>query len=188
MRKGWLALLLLSFTTSSWGQIFSSVRFEPLYGVEHTQNRYPEPARYTTRSFFGARVLAGAPLLSLELEATQSNDRRDYPSQNQKVEDEIQRGMVGLRSTYGFSSFLGFYLRAGGRATKQKTTITNTATNEKEVKEPPLNWDPYAGTGLQIALAQNFALSTGATWIFVDDGPADVQYTFGMTIKFGQVR
>ena len=173
----------MAFAQQSW-----SVRFEPLYGMEHTQNRYPEPARYTTRSFFGLRVLAGVPLLSLELEGTQSNDRRDYPSEDQKVEDEVQRAMVGLRSTYGISSYLGFYLRAGARGTKQKTTITDTNTDEKEVKDPPIGWDPYAGTGLQVALGQKLALSAGATWIFPDSGKPDVQYTFGFTVKFGQVR
>ena len=69
---------------------------------------------------------------------------------------------------------------AGARASKQKTTITNTSTDEKEVKEPPIGCDPYAGTGLQVAVANNLALSTGATWIFPDDGKPDVQYTFGL--------
>lgn len=165
-----------------------SFRIEPIYGVEHTQNRYPEPARYTTRSFFGLRAVGGFPLLSGELEATQSNGRRDYPSENLKVEDEVQRLMVGLRSTYGVSSFFGFYLRAGLRATDQKTTTTNTTTNEKTVYKPPLQWDPYAGTGIQIAIANNLAVSAGATWIFTDESKPDVQYNLGFTVKFGQVR
>ncbi len=187
-----MRLLLVTFfflmSASAWSQNSWSVRFEPLYGVEHVANRYPEPARYSTRTFFGLRVLAGVPILSLELEANQSNGRRDYPSDNQKIEDQVQRGMVGLRSTYGLSSYLGFYLRAGARATKQKTTITDTTNDTKEVKEPPLYWDPYAGTGIQIAFAQNLAMSAGATWIFPDAGKPDVQYTFGLTLKFGQVR
>lgn len=187
----WLILALVTsiFALSNvYAQDKWSVRFEPLYGVEHTQNRFPEPARYTTRSFFGARVIAGIPILSLEVEGTQSNDRRDYPSENQKVEDEVQRAMIGLRSTYAIGSNLGFFLRAGARATKQKTTITDTVTDEKEVKDPPISWDPYAGTGLQLALASNFALNAGATWIFPDSGKPDVQYTLGFTVKFGQVR
>lgn len=183
-----IGALLLCWTTLTWAQGSMSVRFEPLYGVEHTQNRYPEPARFTTRTFFGARVLAGVPLLSAELEATQANDRRDYPSDNQKVEDQVQRAMLGVRSTYALGSFLGFYLRAGARGTKQKTTITDTTNDTKVVKEPPIGWDPYAGTGLQLAVANNLALSAGATWIFPDEGKPDVQYTFGFTVKFGQVR
>jgi hypothetical protein len=189
MRWFILPLVLSIFALSNvYAQDKWSVRFEPLYGVEHTQNRYPEPARYTTRSFFGARVIAGVPILSLEVEGTQANDRRDYPSENQKVEDEVQRAMVGLRSTYALGSFVGFFLRAGARGTKQKTTVMGTATEAKEVKEPPIQWDPYAGTGLQLALASNFALNAGATWIFPDSGKPDVQYSFGFTVKFGQVR
>ncbi|MFP5492571.1 MAG: hypothetical protein ACLGG0_13790 [Bacteriovoracia bacterium] len=183
--RSFLFLALLLTSTGLWAQ---TVRFEPLYGVEHTQNRYPEPARYSTRTFFGLRVLAGVPLISLELEGTQSNSRRDYPGDNEKVEDEVQRAMVGLRSTYAIASYLAFYLRAGARATKEKTTITDTLTDEKEVKEPPLYWDPYAGTGVQISVANNLALSAGATWVFTDSGRPDVQYTFGFTVKFGQAR
>ncbi len=191
MRYLCFLVILVGFSQLAQAQSSAnwSVRFEPLYGVEHTQNRYPEPARYTTRTFFGLRALAGVPLLSAELEATQSNGRRDYPANDQKVEDQVQRAMLGLRSTYALSSYLGFFLRAGARATKQKTTITDTATDEKEVKEPPLYWDPYAGTGLQIALGQNLALNAGATWIFPSaGGRPDVQYAFGFTVKFGSVR
>ena len=65
--RSFLFLALLLTSTGLWAQ---TVRFEPLYGVEHTQNRYPEPARYSTRTFFGLRVLAGVPLISLELEGT----------------------------------------------------------------------------------------------------------------------
>jgi hypothetical protein len=96
--------------------------------------------------------------------------------------------MVGLRSTYALGSYVGFFLRAGARGTKQKTTITDTATEEKEVKDPPITWDPYAGTGLQLALASNLALNAGATWIFPDAGKPDVQYSFGFTVKFGQLQ
>lgn len=184
-------LFLLSFlllASSVFAQSGASIRFEPLYGVEHTQNQYPEPARYSTRSFFGLRALAGYTLLSAELEATQSNDRRDYPSENLKVEDQIRRAMVGLRSTYALSHFLGFYLRAGAGGTEEKNTITNTNTSVVEVKNPGIKWDPYAGTGLQIAFAQNFALNGGATWIFTGASKPDVQYSFGFTVKFGQVR
>ena len=183
-----LGLFTLSISQVAWAQGNPSIRFEPLYGVEHTQNRFPEPARYTTRSFFGLRALAGYTLLSAELEATQSNDRRDYPSENLKVEDQVQRAMIGLRSTYGISNYLGFFFRAGARATDEKTTITNTSTLAVEVKEPGLQWDPYVGTGVQIAFAQNLALNAGATWIFTGASKPDVQYTFGFTVKFGQVR
>lgn len=183
-----LTLFISLFSFQALSQTGPSIRIEPLYGVEHTQNRFPEPARYTTRSFFGLRALAGYTILSGELEATQANARRDYPSENLKVEDQVQRAMIGLRSTYGISNYLGFFFRAGARATDEKTTITNTSTLAVEVKEPGLQWDPYAGTGVQIAFAQNLALNAAATWIFTGASKPDVQYTFGFTVKFGQVR
>lgn len=181
-----LCLFLISLSASAQGNF--TIKFEPLYGVEHVLNRYPEPARYSTRTFFGARVLAGTTLLSAELEGTQSNSRRDYPSQNQKTEDQAQRAMAGLRTTIPATEWLGAFARAGVRASKEKTVITNTATDTRETKEPPVQFDPYAGAGIQIALGSALAANAGATWIFIDDGKPDVQYTLGLTLKFGQVR
>lgn len=183
-----LALVCAFTSLSAFAESAFSIRFEPLYGVEHTLNRYPEPARYSTRTFFGARVLAGYTLLSLELEGNQSNGRRDYPSQNEKVEDQTQRLLIGLRTTIPTTNWLAIYARAGGRGSKEKTTITDTATLEKTVKEPPVQWDPYAGTGIQLALSNIIAASAGANWVFIKGGKPDVQYTLGLTMKFGQVR
>lgn len=180
------AVLLLSLPALA-EQNFS-IKFEPLYGVEHSANRYPEPARYSTKTFFGLRVLAGVTLLSAEVEGNQTNGRRDYPSDNQKTEDQIQRLLVGLRSTIPTTQWLGIFGRAGVRASKEKTTITDTSTGDKETKEPPLQWDPYAGAGIQIAISNLVAASAGATWVFTDHGKPDVQYTAGLTLKFGQVR
>lgn len=185
-----LSLVFLSLTVQA--QNSSSFKFEPIYGIEHSEVIYPEPARFVTRSTVGARILYGVPLLSGELEYTQGNSRRDYPASNQKVEDSVQRGMVGLRSTVGFGKWIGAFFRAGARLSKEKTTITDTSTNIVTIKEPPISFDPYAGTGLQIAIANNFALNAGATIIFTHEFPPkgkyDVQYTFGFTAKFGQVR
>lgn len=181
-------ILALLWSVQVTAQSKWSIKFEPLYGVEHTSNRYPEPARYTTRSYLGLGVTAGVPLLSLELQATTANDRRDYPSENQKVVDQVNRGMIGLRSTVPTTSWMAIYARAGARATMQKTTITDTSTNTSIEKKPPLQWDPYAGTGLQFAVGPLLALSAGATWIFVDSGKPDVQYSLGVTLKYGQVR
>lgn len=182
-----IILALLSVPVLA-AQSSPSLRVEPLYGFEHVQNQFPEPARYSTRTFFGARVVAGYTLLSLEGEVTQANGRRDFPSQNQKVEDQAQRAMIGLRSTLPTSKWLGVFARAGARGSKEKTTITDTATLEKTVKEPPLQWDPYAGAGIQLALSNILAASAGTTYIFTGSGKPDVQYTAGLTLKFGQVR
>ena len=136
-------LLFLSLSALAQNSKFK-VTVEPIYGVEHTSVRYPEPARYITRTRLGLRAVAGYQILSTELEATQANSRRDYPTENLKVEDQAQRGMLGLRTTHAFGPWIGMFFRAGARITKEKTTITNTATSEVEVKEPPVYWDPYA--------------------------------------------
>ncbi len=187
MKSLFIILITLFISATASAQNFS-IKFEPLYGVEHALHRYPEPARYSTRTFFGARVLAGTTLLAAELEGTQSNNRRDYPAQNQKTEDQIQRVMAGLRTTIPATSWLGTFARAGVRGSKEKTTITDTATNEKTVKEPPIQYDPYAGAGIQVALGSALAANAGATWIFNKGNAPDVQYTLGLTLKFGQVR
>ncbi len=158
-----LSVLTILLSHNAWSQ--SSITISPLFGVEHTQNRYPEPARTSSKTFFGLRVLAGVQLLSMEFEGTQSNGSRTYPSENLKIEDQVQRVMLGVRSTFNLNTILAYFLRAGARGTNEKTVITNTATDEKETKTPPLYWDPYAGTGLHISLAQFLDLNLGATWI-----------------------
>lgn len=182
--KVWWAIFFLLLVSRVYAQ---SIKFEPLFGVEHASNRYPEPARSSSRTFFGLRVLVGVPLISLELEGTQANDRRSYEATNQKVEDQVQRLSVGLRSTIPTTSWLAVFGRAGFRGSKESYKITDTLTGVSETKDPPIGWDPYAGTGLQLAIFSQLALNAGATWFFPDEGPPDVQYTFGFTVKFGQI-
>lgn len=186
MKNLYFALLGLILSLPCFGNF--SIRFEPIYGVEHTLNRFPEPESYSTRTFFGARVLAGTTLLSAELEGTQGNARRDFPGQNLKTEDQVQRLMAGLRTTLPATSWLGTFARAGVRGSKEKFVITNTLTNTSETRESPIRFDPYAGAGLQIAFGPLLAANAGATWIFNQNAAADVQYTLGLTLKFGRVR
>lgn len=182
------AFFALFLVCPLWAQSKFSIRFEPLYGVEHALHRYPDPPSYATRTFFGLRVLAGFTLLSLELEGNQSNGHREFPSRNLKTDDQIQRLYAGLRSTIPTTNWLAVFFRAGARGTKEKTTITDTALDTKTTKEPPLQWDPYAGTGIQVALSNILAASAGATWTFLQGRRPDVQYTLGLTLKFGQVK
>lgn len=183
-----LSFFILSFTTlSAQAQSRWSMKFEPLYGVEHVTNRYPEPARSTTRSFLGLRVLGGVPLLSGELEGTTAQDDRSYPGENQKVKDQVSRVSLGLRTTVPTTTWLAFFARAGGRGTWEKHEITDTQTGVTEEKSPPMYVDPYAGAGIQLAVGPLFAVSAGATWFFTDGKP-DVQYSLGGTMKFGETR
>ena len=183
-------LTILIFITSSlaYSQSKSAFVFEPIYGVERTQVEYPKPSRYVTRSLFGARALYGVRLLSAELEYTRSDDTRTYTEDDYKVHDTVERLMLGTRSTFAISSFLGWWLRFGVRASKNKAEITDQGVESTE--NPPIEYDPYAGTGLTLAVGPMFALNAGATMIFTDGFPStkkyDVQYTFGFTVKVGK--
>lgn len=183
-------LFLILLLTSSWvnAQVKSSLRFEPIFGVEHAETRYPEPARMTTRATLGGRVLYGAPLLSSEFELSKAQGKREYPSQNITAKDDITRLMVGLRSTFSLTNFLGWYLRGGVRASKEVTEIEENGV--KTTKEPPVSIDPYAGSGIQLSLGSFFSLNAGAAMIFTNNESKqsyDVQYTLGFSFHLGRI-
>ena len=176
-------LILLCFILSSYTAAQSKLTFEPIYGVETRLVRYPEPARYTTDAVYGARILYGVTLLSGEAEYTTTMSRKDYPSQNMKVEDKVERASLGLRSTFPMSQYIGAYIRAGGRASQGESVITTNGVSE--TKDNPLRIDPYAGAGLQLAFHSNFALNAGATLIRNSENKYDTQYTLGLSARFG---
>lgn len=157
--------------------------FEPLYGIETALVRFPEPPRYVTRATYGLRLVYGTTPLSAEAEATRSQSRNDYPDLNQKVEDTSDRLSLGLRSTIPLASFLGFYLRAGGRASQGETTVTTNGVSE-DIKNP-LRVDPYAGAGFQLAFSSILAANAGVTLIRNAEGKYDSQYTLGLSARFG---
>lgn len=178
--------IILSFGLLFSLSLFASeakLTFEPLYGVETALVRYPEPPRYVTRATYGLRLVYGTTPLSFEAEGTRSQSRRDYASLNQKVEDTSDRLSLGLRSTIPVASFLGFYLRAGGRASQGETTVTTNGVADE--KKNPLRVDPYAGTGLQLAFSSILAANAGVTLIRNAEGKYDSQYTLGLSARFG---
>lgn len=163
----------------------SRLTFEPLYGMETTLVRYPEPARYVTRATYGARVLYGVTLLSGELEYTEAVSNNNYPSTDTKVEDRAQRLSFGLRSTFPMSQYFGVFVRAGGRATQGESKVTIAGVSETH--KDPLHVDPYAGAGVQLAFHSNLAVNAGATMIQNAEGKYDSQYTLGLTVRFGKL-
>lgn len=181
--KQFFILIFLLFIVQVHAADSTKFTFEPLYGIETSLVRYPEPPRYITRAVYGARALYGSTLLSGEAEYTTTSSREDYPALSQKVEDTAQRLGLGLRSTIPLSSFMGIYFRAGGRANQGETKITTNGVSE--TKDNPLRIDPYAGAGLQIAFASNFALNAGATLIRNAEDKYDAQYTLGLSARFG---
>jgi hypothetical protein len=176
-------VLLSSLAATAPARGEAKLTFEPLYGVETRLVQYPEPARYVTGATYGARVLYGTTLLAGEAEYTTTVGRNDYPGQDLKVEDKAERASLGVRTTFPVSSFLGAYLRAGGRASQGESVITTNGVSE--TKENPLRVDPYAGAGLQLAFHQFFALNAGVTLIRNAEGKYDSQYALGLSARFG---
>jgi hypothetical protein len=181
-----LILILLFIFSYNLFAADSALTIEPLYGVERTQRVFPEPAKIVTRTFLGVRANYGVPLLSAELELTQSLDDEEF-SDGMKVAYTTQRAMLGVRSYPYTSQYFGAYFRAGVRAQKTKHEITEDG--EKRTEESDIEYDPYGGAGITIAFANNFALNAGATLVYnkhaVDGEQFDTQYTFGFTIRAG---
>ena len=156
---------------------------EPIVGMETVLVRYPEPPSYLTRATYGARVLYGTTPLSLELEYTEAQSRKDYTDSDQKVFDKSQRASVGIRSSYGLGNYLGIYGRLGGRAAQGKTEITTGSLTE--TKNNPLEVQPYAGAGVQLAFSSIMAINAGVTLIRNSEDKYDSQFTLGLTARFG---
>lgn len=163
----------------------SKLSIEPLYGIETSLVRFPEPSKYVTRATYGVRALYGSTLMSGELEVTEAQSSNNYPSIDQKVEDKSQRAALGIRSTYALGSYLGIYGRLGGRASQGETKVTTAGVSETH--ENPLRVDPYAGAGVQLAFSSHFALNAGVTMIRNEENKFDSQYTFGITAHVGNL-
>lgn len=166
----------------------AEVKIEPVYGVERTQRLQPEPARYKTETFIGARALYGVPAFSLELEVNTSNDTENFPDQDKKITYSSQKVLLGFRSYPIKSKMLGIYFRFGARAQQLKREIEEAGVKSSE--EDPINYDPYAGSGLTFILGKAFALNAGATLVYNKNAENaseqyDTRYTFSFTIKAG---
>ena len=177
-----LIVLLFSSTIMA-----AELKIEPVYGVERTQRHFPEPTRYKTETFMGIRGLYGVPIFSLELELNQSLGKEDFPDDNLEITYKSQKALLGFRSYPIKSSMLGIFFRFGARASKKTRDITENGVSRTE--EDPLNFDPYAGTGLTFILGSNFALNAGATLVYNKNAETsekyDTRYSFSFTIKAG---
>lgn len=180
-------LLCLFNTTQASAQ---ALKLEPVYGIERTQRMFPEPPKYITKTFLGMRAVYGVPLISAEFEVGQSITKDDFPADDMSITYTTQRALLGIRSYPIRSQYIGIFFRAGGRAQKEERKITEAGVERTE--ETPINFDPYAGTGITLAFANNFALNAGATLTYNRDASAseqyDTQYSFSFTIKAGSGR
>lgn len=185
MKKITLTFLVLLFTLSVNA---NELKIEPVYGVERTQRLYPEPARYRTTTFLGLRALYGKPIFSLEGEISQSTSKEEFPSDNLEVEYIDKKALLGFRTYPLTSQIFGVFLRFGARAQKNERKIVENG--ESRTENDALTFDPYAGTGLTVAIANNFSLNAGATLIYNKNAESesekyDTRYSFSFTIKAG---
>lgn len=176
-------ILVFLLTTTFQANAESNFKFEPVYGLETSLVRYPEPPRYITRGTYGLRALYGTSLLSGEAEYTTARSHQTLGNPDREIDDEIQRGNLGLRSTIPMTKFFSFFVRGGGSANKGQTRVTSAGVTETH--ENALRIDPYAGAGLSIGLQQFLALTAGATLIRNAVGEYDTQYTLGLSAGFG---
>ena len=181
-------ILILSLTIS--GVVFgatdskSKLTIEPIYGVETSFVRYPNPGKYVTRANYGARLIFGVTHLSAETEFTQARSNENYLNGTQKVTDTSDRLGLGIRSTFTMTKFIGYYFRAGGRASRGETKIETSGVTE--TKDNPLRIDPYAGAGIQLALGQWIAINLGATLVRNGENKYNSEYTIGLSTRFGK--
>lgn len=182
-----LTILILLFTITLNAKA-NDLKIEPVYGVERTQRLYPEPARYRTSTFLGLRALYGKPIFSFEAEINQSTSKEEFSTDDLKVEYVDKKALIGFRTYPLTSQIFGLFLRFGGRAQKNERIIEENG--ESRTESDALTLDPYAGTGLTVAIANNFSLNAGATLIYNKNAESesekyDTRYSFSFTIRAG---
>lgn len=181
-----LSALLLFFALSSFAQ---ELKVEPVYSVETTYRQYPEPPKQVTRTYLGLSATYGTPKISAEFEVSQSTDTDTFPADNAEATSIIRRALLGARFYPITSQYVGFFVRGGVRAKQETLDIKENGQSREE--ELPVYIDPYAGAGLTLALAQNFALNGSATMIYNNSADVeasekyDVQYSLSATVRFG---
>jgi hypothetical protein len=178
-------LILLTFSTAAEARRIPRLTFEPVFGMESAMVRYPEPPRMTSRAVYGGRMLYGITPISLEAEYLRAMSRQDYVSPQMRVEDNVERASLGIRSTAPLSRFFAPYLRAGARASRGTTSVT-TASGSTNYEHPQVI-DPYAGTGIQLGLSQFLALNAGFTLFRIAPDKYETQYTLGISLRFGTI-
>lgn len=183
------SILLILITLFSLHLKAQELKIEPVYGIESTRREFPEPANQITKTYLGLSLVYGIPLISAELEVAQSIFHDSYPSTDTKVKSTTNRAMLGIRSYPLTSKYFGWYFRAGMRAKQETLEITEAGATRTEKK--PMYLDPYGGSGLTIAFANNFSLNAGVTLVYnrsadvPENEKYDTQYTLSATIKMG---
>jgi hypothetical protein len=161
-----------------------AVTVEPIVGFEHVEKLTPAP-HVKNRLIYGARVIAGIPIVSGELEYTRGTDREVFGDLGLSITETADRGKLGARSSYDLGELLRFHLRAGGQVSKISREQTQGGVTTTTTENPVVK--PYAGTGLTVRLAQ--ALSASAEVVVVVNDLQDLskneyQTTAGFQVRF----
>lgn len=155
----------------------------PIVGFERAVKRVPD-YHVRTRLTYGALLTAGYRELALEAEYTRASDREEFPLQGLSLRDTDDRLKLGLRTTH-FLVFprLSFTLRAGGQASRNTHEEVLNGVATRTVGK--IQYDPYAGAGVDLRLLQRLTLGAGLTAVFrefPDMSKTDYQLTFGLTL------
>lgn len=142
-----------------------SLEIEPIVGYEHIQKLVPY--RHTKeRIVYGARVLAGIPLISAEAELTRGTDTELFPDRGLATKDTTDKAKLGLRATFRLIGVVYGFGRAGGQASKNRHEETRAGVTT--VTEEPIYLKPYVGAGLRARLTHHFRFDADFTVIFHD--------------------
>ncbi len=130
---------------------------EPIIGYELQKKE--NPARTKAELTYGARVIAGYKIISLEGEYTVGNSDENFFSPAEEIKEKTEKMRVGLRSTYALGSMLDWTLRGGAEAQKIHTTTIVSGTSTES--NSPTYVYPYVGSELEIALGSTLSLNGG---------------------------
>ncbi|MCK5884484.1 MAG: outer membrane beta-barrel protein [Bacteriovoracaceae bacterium] len=181
-----ISLLLSTATIAATGSFSNGlVRVEPVVGYEREQKFKPTP-HTKDRMFYGARLLFGPPLISIEGEYLQSEDTETFPTDNLNIKTKTEKFKAGIRSGLRLGPFLSWYLRGGYQGSKRNTETTNTTTDVTVTKNSAFKVAPYAGTGMRIHLMGAFSIAGDFTVVFTDDpekGDREYQTSLGLNLR-----
>ena len=130
---------------------------EPIVGYELQRKTNPDRSRLELT--YGARVVAGYRILSVEGEYTLGNSDEVFPDTGRRIEEKTTKIRLGLRSTYAIGSMLDWTLRGG--AEDQKIQTKSTLSGVVTETGSPSKVYPYIGTELGIALGSALSLNAG---------------------------
>jgi hypothetical protein len=160
---------------------------EPIIGYE--LQRKDAPTRTRLELTYGARLVAGYQILSVEAEYTQGKSDEEFPDLSERIEEKTEKIRIGLRSTYALASMLDATLRGG--AEDQKIHTRKTLSNVVTESDSPSKVYPYVGVGLSVSLGSNLSLNGNVVATLKDLGDMkknEYTTTFGVRIALNATR